>query len=413
MSDSISPGDGTSQKRIQPGRYLWIVLPLVTGITLAQGFMRQGFPVLYPFIQDEFGLSRAQLGLITSFQAIGYTIAVLLAGWLTDTLGVKRMITIGMLCLTAFILAFPLAYSFHVILVLSALIGIAASPLYPATTRAIIDWFSVRIRALAMSIKQMGIPITGAITAAVLPTLAVVIGWRLAAASMGLLVLIIAISFILLYRDAPRSIQAVRKINLITFRTILRNRGLVTIIIWGAVFIGIQFIVVSYFMLFLIEELGLSTILAGGMLAVAQVSSIIARVLWGAASDFIFQGRRIPVLAIIGFITVLWMLGASFTSMEVPSIAVYMLTIVMGISTISFHGVLATIIGEQAEAGQVGVTMGLASTLNNVSQVVMPPLFGYLVDISDSYSLVWRGTAAVALICTLALLTFGRDPQRR
>jgi len=372
-----------------------------------------GLPVLYPFIQSEFGLSLAQVGLITSTLAIGFATAVLLAGWLTDTFGVKRMITISLLSLAAFILAFPLAYSFSVVLALVVLIAITACPVQPATTTAIMGWFPNRIRSLAMSIKQMGVPIAGALTAAVLPALAILIGWRMAAAATGLLVLVTAIAFILLYHDAPRGIQAASKFNLTTLKTILRNRDLVITIFWGAALGGFQFIVLSYFMLFVIEDLEFSPVMAGGLLAIAQVSSIIARVGWGAVSDFIFRGRRIVVLAITGFLTVLWMLGASLTGVGVPSTTVYLITIAIGVSTLSYHGVFLTLIGEQADAGQVGTTTGLAMAVYHVSMMVMPPLFGYLVDITSSYSLVWTYTAAGALACTIALLAFGREPQRR
>ena len=235
----------------------------------------------------------------------------------------------------------------------------------------------------------------------------------MAAAATGLLVLVIAIAFILLYRDAPQGTQSTPKFNFATLKPMLWNRGLMITIIWGATFTGFQFIALSYLMLFLIEEIGLSPIMAGSLLAIAQVSSIIARVLWGAISDFIFRGRRIVVLAFTGFLTILWMLGASLMGMGVPSITVYLIAIVIGISTLSFHGVLLTLIGEQAEPGQVGVTVGVATTAFQVSMIVMPPLFGYLVDISSSYSLGWRTAAAVALVCTLALLAFGREPQHR
>ncbi|MFC2066428.1 hypothetical protein ACFLUO_05125, partial [Chloroflexota bacterium] len=106
-------------------------------------------------------------------------------------------------------------------------------------------------------------------------------------------------------------------------------------------------------------------------------------------------------------------LGASLMSTEVPMIAVYLVAVVIGISTFSFHGVYNTLIGEQAKVGQVGVTVGVASTLNNVTQIAMPPLFGYMVDINNSYSLAWRVVAAAAMVCTLVFLTFEREPQRR
>ncbi|MFC1941771.1 MFS transporter [Chloroflexota bacterium] len=412
MSDSSSQMQSLDQGPINTSHYLWVVLSIATCISFALGLTRMGLPVLYPFIQNEFQLSRAQVGLITSIWSAGNMLTVILAGWLTDKFGVKRMIIIGLLGLTAFTL-FPLAYSFPLTLGLVLLIGVVSSPINPAITRAVIDWFPLRIRALAMSVKQMGLPVAGALTAAVLPVLAIATGWRTAAALTGLLVLIIAIAFFLLYRDAPRGAQTAYKTNLTTLKIILRNRGLVMTVIWGSAFVGFQFIVMSYFMLFVIEELELSPVIAGGLLAIAQVSSIIARVLWGAISDFIFHGRRIGVLAITGCLTVLWMLAASLIGVETPGIIVYLMAGVIGISTLSFHGVLLTIIGEQADPGQVGLTLGVSSAAIQASQAVMPPLFGYLVDISNSYSLSWRAAAVLALVCTLALLIFGREAQHR
>ena len=410
MSDSIPPGD--AGKSTAQGHYLWIALPLIFGTMVAQSLMSQGLPVLYPFIQSEFGLSHAQVGLITSSYAIGFGATVGLAGWLTDSFGVKRVTTISLLGLTAFTLAFPVAFSFTFILALVALIGIVSSALYPAGTRAVMDWFPGRIRAFAMSLKQTGIPIGGALTAFVLPIIAVVTGWRMATAATGLLVLVIAIAFMLLYRDIPREKEAAHKFNFATLQTILRNRPLMITIIWGNALSGLRFTVLTYFMLFLIEKMEYSAIMAGGLLAITQVSSSVSRVMWGAASDFIFHRRRIPALAIIGFLTVLWMLGASLLSPEVPKIFAYLVAVVIGISILSYPGVLTALIAEQSEAGRIGVTAGLASMANNTAMLVMPPLFGYLVDISNSYSLGWIITASVALVCTLALLAFGREPQR-
>jgi MFS family permease len=393
--------------------YLWVVLPLATAAQLSQALPRMGLPVLYPFIQDEFGLSRAQVGLITSALSLGFAVLVLLAGWFTDNFGVRRTIIMSLLSFTGFIFAFPLAHSFVVVLVLVVIVSIAACPVQPSTTTAIMDWMPPRIRGLAMSIKQMGVPIAGALTAALLPIIAIATGWRIAAASNGLLVLATAVAFILLYHNAPRETYTASKFSLAPLKNIFRNRDLIITISWGAVFGGFQFITLSYFMLFLIEELDWSPVMAGGMLAIAQFSSIIARVGWGAFSDFIFHGRRMVVLAITGFLTVLWMLGASLTGTGVPGAAVYLITIAIGISVLSYHGVFLALIGEQAEAGQVGTTTGLTMLVYHIVMMLMPPLFGYLVDVTDSYSLAWRVCAVAALVFTVAFLIFGREPQRQ
>lgn len=171
MIGSSSQGDGVSQGTIQAGHHFWVVLLLLFGVQLAQSFAALGIPVLYPFIQNEFGLSRTQIGLVTSSYAIGLGATAVLAGWLTDSFGVKRMTIISLLGVTTFILAFPLAYSFPVILALAVFVGIFSSPVYPATVRAIMDWFPHRIHALVIGFVATAFPIGGALTAAVLPAL--------------------------------------------------------------------------------------------------------------------------------------------------------------------------------------------------------------------------------------------------
>lgn len=410
---STASNEDIGQEQSYSGRYLWVVLFLFIGTELTQALLRMGLPVLYPFIQNELGLSRGQVGLLTSAFAFGYGASSVPAGWFTDTIGVKQIVVIYMFSMAAFTLAFPLVNSFTVILVLVAIIAIVSSPVHNAAVRGVMDWFPTKIRASAMSVNKAGPPIAGTLTAAILPALALAIGWRMAAAANGLLILSIVIIFILLYRDAPARIQVEHKFNIFKSGIVFRNRGLMLALIWATTFVGLQFTVMTYFMLFLIEKLNLSVMMAGSLLAIAQGSSIIARVLWGAASDFIFHGRRIVVLVIIGLITVVWMLGASLLSVEVPRILLYLMALVIGISTISFQGVTTTLIGEQAPEGQIGVTVGFFSMVSHASMMVMPPIFGYLVDVTNSYSFGWGVTAVLALVVTLSLMALGRLPQRR
>ena len=48
MSDSISDRD-VGQGTTKVGRYLWMVLSIITSVTAMQALIRQGLPVLYPF----------------------------------------------------------------------------------------------------------------------------------------------------------------------------------------------------------------------------------------------------------------------------------------------------------------------------------------------------------------------------
>ncbi len=86
--------------------YPWVVLGLCVVVSLAIALLIQGMGVLYPFIQEEFDTSRAQLGLIASGQIAGSLITVLFAGWLADVVGVRRLWTASMMGVAVGILLF-------------------------------------------------------------------------------------------------------------------------------------------------------------------------------------------------------------------------------------------------------------------------------------------------------------------
>lgn len=74
----------------------WYQLFIVFISSIAVGIYRDGFVSLFPFIQNEFHLTRAQLGLHSSFLFSASSIAVLFAGRLVDLKGTKWGIIAGL-----------------------------------------------------------------------------------------------------------------------------------------------------------------------------------------------------------------------------------------------------------------------------------------------------------------------------
>ena len=67
---------------VQANRYPWVVVAMCVLTTMAGGFFVFGLGVLYPFIQEDLGINRAQLGLIASGRSVGASVAALLVGWM-------------------------------------------------------------------------------------------------------------------------------------------------------------------------------------------------------------------------------------------------------------------------------------------------------------------------------------------
>lgn len=104
-------------------------------VGLAHGishFYQLVIPSLFPWIKAEFGLSYAQLGLITTvFYAVSGVFQAL-AGFAVDRFGTQRMLLCGLLLLAAGAGVAAVAPGYEVLLLAAALIGLGNSVFHPA-----------------------------------------------------------------------------------------------------------------------------------------------------------------------------------------------------------------------------------------------------------------------------------------
>tara|TARA_B100000686_G_C16774418_1_gene967418 strand:+ start:966 stop:2204 length:1239 start_codon:yes stop_codon:yes gene_type:complete len=393
--------------------YHWWVVVLATLAMIGDGLVIQSIPVLYPFIREELDLTRAEVGLITSAIMGTSMISVMLGGFLSDIWGAKRVLIIVMIYTAFPVLALGLINSLWSAIIVGFLIGIGVGPFYPATSKQIMDWVPQSTRALGMSIKQTGPPVAGTLAAITLPVLALATTWRLACIFLFGSMIILTILVQLFYRDKKvDSSNERRSTSMEEFKQIAKDRNLVVLTIWAFCFVGLQLIVLSYLILFLVEELQYSEITAGRYLGMALFVSVIARIFWGAASDFMFKGKRKLTLAIIGLIAFISLIVTSFLSPETPTLIVVIVTLLLGASCMSWPGIFTAYVAEISGPDKSGTAIGVTNGIVRIGIIIMPPVFGHFVDTSDSYQSAWLITAAIAITSTILMFLLAKEPSR-
>ncbi|MFQ5860859.1 MAG: MFS transporter [Dehalococcoidia bacterium] len=374
----------------------------------------QGIPVVYVFIQEEFSLTRTQVGLITSAIFGAGASTSLLMGWALDRYGIRRVLPLGLFLLSGGFLLFSQGHSLGQLFTLGVLLGMVTTVGHPAGSKAIMDWLPLRVRAIGMSLKQAAVPAIGAVSAAVLPAIAVALGWRMAIVVLALVVLVAALTIFLLYRDNPlaRGLSAGRGTFTQGLGAVVRNRGLLSASVMFILMVGLQFVLLTYLIIFLTEVIRFPVLLAGAALAVVQVTSFIGRIVWGAVSDGPFRGRRIPVLLIVNGLSTLFLLAMAALTSSTPTWIVWALIVALGLTVISWHGVYTAMVAELAGPGLTGTAIGFIGTFSRLGPVTIPPLFGFIVDSTDgNYRLAWLGAALLAAVATLSL-TLVREVRR-
>ncbi len=391
----------------------WVVVGLCMLTTMAVAFIYMGLGVLLPFIQEDLQTNRAQLGLIVSGLVAGQSVTVLLVGWLADVIGVRKLQTIALAGVVLGLLLFSQMQSLVQGVLFGFLLGICLSASFPASTKAIMDWVAPQRRGAALGLAQANIPLGGIIAAVLLAFISVTYSWRAATIVVAVIVAVSSLIFFAFYRDKPANLAeggTSRRLAMMV-PLVAKNRD-----IWLAAFFGIAFgalwsVVVSYLVLFLKEEQGMSAVKAAGLLSVATAGDAVARVGWGLVTDFLMGGRRIPVLAMVGGLSVLAMSFMTMLPSDASTWVVLLLVLFVGATTLAWGGLYAVLLAELVGPTLTGTAIGFAATIQYIGAFGLIPLFGLIVDRTESYDMGWWMMAGVAGVGT-SLLAFIRRPSR-
>ncbi|MFP4201256.1 MAG: MFS transporter, partial [Clostridia bacterium] len=125
---------------------------LAVSLAVMAGLYRDGFPALFPFMREEFGVSRAVLGMYVSVLYLISSVIAVLAGHVADRLGAKRALTWGTFALGTVILVHTWAPSFVMMLALAVLAGFGFSIISPGTNKVATNRFPPHRRGTPMSL---------------------------------------------------------------------------------------------------------------------------------------------------------------------------------------------------------------------------------------------------------------------
>lgn len=396
-------------------------LALLISLTLAAGLYRNGFPAIYPFLQAEFEVSRAVMGLYTSFLYLVAAGLAVFSGWIADQLGAKRGILLGMGSLSLLIMMHALAPTYLLILALAALSGIGFSIISPGASKAVTDLFPATSRGTPMGLLFMGWSIGGVAGAALLPLFASHLGWRWAAVLMGGFMLITITIFFIYFRDRSEPSSEIEPgMRLASLRegfVDLLTNPQIRLLCLGALILGsVSGTLATHYTLFVHLDYQYTKAFAGVGFAFLHAGSILGRPAWGWINDRLLAGRED-----LGFLFINLMNAAAFLVFAliyrmpaVPAAGVILaITFVAGFSTRGWPGVLFSAVSKQANKAKAGMALGLALVFLRLGVTLAPPVFGYIADITGTYEVSWFLMSAFGLLSGIGFFLAGRQNAKK
>jgi nitrate/nitrite transporter NarK len=260
--------------------------------------------------------------------------------------------------------------------------------------------------SLIFSIKQTGVPAGGALAGALVPVLVLAIGWQWGALAIGAACLVLALAIGAVRERYDRELDPRAPISLRTafapVAMVLREPGLRQMCITSFVYGGVQITLVTYLVTFLVESFALTLVVAGLVMAVAQLASVIGRVLWGVLADRVLTRRAMLGLLGIGMgVSALLALAAGPAW---PPWLLFLYASVFGATAVGWNGVFLAEIARIAPQGRTSEATGGCLFFTFLGVVVTPPIFNAVLALGGSYPVAYAVFALPALAVGISML---------
>ncbi|WNG20623.1 MFS transporter [Cystobacter fuscus] len=189
-------------------RYRWTVCALLFFATVINYMDRQILGLLAPVLQKDIGWSQVEYGrIVISFSAF-YAVGQLCFGRIVDWLGTRVSYAVAMVMWSAAAMLHAAAGSVAGFAFMRALLGLGEGGNFPAAIKATTEWFPRRERALATGIFNSGANIGAVFAPAIIPPLALALGWRAAFVIIGAIGIVWMVFWLTIYRPADAATQA-------------------------------------------------------------------------------------------------------------------------------------------------------------------------------------------------------------
>lgn len=360
--------------------------------------------ILASVFQEDLGISRSQLGIAFAVNAFGAAVLSPFVGRFTDRMGGKVALLSVTVIGTASYAVYGIAGSLAVLILGSVLGALSQAGSNPSTNKLIAENLPSGGQGVVTGIKQSGVQVFVFVGGLVVPSLAISFGrvtayMAVAAVAIGVgVVAAVTLPTPLPDGDAQGGVDG-------------RGSGVPGDIWWIAAYgfaMGFAGSSTFLYVLFTEEQLGQSIIVGGFVAAVVGLVAIPSRILWARHAER--SGNIRGPLISISLISV-----AAAGSLVVAGAGVWwfvwIAAVLTAVGSSSWNSVgmlgLIVIAGRDAAGRASGIVLfGFLTGLG-----IGPPLFGWIVDSTGSYTTVWWLAAAASLVGAALMMVWRPGPH--
>ncbi|TDD26373.1 MFS transporter [Actinomadura sp. KC06] len=388
---------------VTPDRYenrLLFILFLAFGFVF---FDRQALAFLAPYMDDDFGLSNSQLGVLSGVLALTWALAGMFAGSLSDRLGRRKPILIAaVLLFSLFSSASGLMTGFIGLLAARALMGTAEGAVLPMSQSLMVEASRESRRGLNMGLLQgSSAGLLGGIVAPVVVVwLADTFGWRTAffvTIVPGLIIAGLIAKFVLERPPGKPVAEEAVKAPKVPVKDVLRLRNVVICMLIAPCYLTWFVTLITFTPKYLTDEKDWGS----GTMSAVMTCLGVAWVLWGFATPGISDriGRR---KALTGFTVLAVFCPIAVVYVDSPVLLGTLMILTytgLGCFTLFMATIPAETVPRAALATALGVIMGVGELAGGF---LGPLVAGRASDIWGLQAAMFIAAGGAAIVVALS-----------
>ena len=216
-------------------RMQWLALAMLIISAVINYLDRAALSIANVEVRQELGLNATEMGVLLSAFLLSYAFSQLPAGVSVDRVGPRILLGAGLALWSLAQVATGFVASFSQFYWARIALGIGEAPQFPTAARVVSNWFHVTRRGLPMAAATSAAPSIGtALAPPILTALMLAYGWRMMFVALGVVGLLAAAVWFVLYRD-PSSCATVEDVGYIRSGD-TASTSKVTLRQWGRLF---------------------------------------------------------------------------------------------------------------------------------------------------------------------------------
>jgi MFS family permease len=368
------------------------------------GIALWGLPFYYDFMVQQFGWTRAQ---VTSGNAVSKLVVGpifgLIAGWMVDRFGPRRIMMVGILLAGAALIGLGgistlgMFYFFYLFNALGYVFG-GPLPIQVLLTR----WFD-KSRGKAMGFAYLGIGVGGTLAPWISHALVQHFGWQTALRILGVLIILIALPPAFALKQTSPSTSPIVEAPPAA-KGAFQSLPFYLLILGSMASIGAVTGTQYNLKLFLSLDRHYSQTEATRVLSLVLAFSIVGRLLMGWLADrFSKKYVMLAIYLLIAIAIPVLFFGRTETSL-------YVFAVVFGIGLGGDYMIIPLMTAEIFGVQVLGRLMGVLLAAGGIAEALSPWWIGHLRDTSGSYSGSCVALVGMALLGAVAVLAL---PSKR